>query len=147
MKFLKGAIFLLHCECPSFKLTPMTAQSLRVLQPICSAGTLGSGSPEGPTTITPTIKPIAQTTPRLAPRYRVLIHNDEITPMGFVVLVLTRFFKKVDAEACEIMFEAHHKEVALVDVMGLEEAEFRVEQAHSLARTAKFPLTFTIEPE
>jgi len=42
---------------------------------------------------------------------------------------------------------AHTREIALVDVMGLEEAEFRVEQAHSLSRTAHYPLTFTIEPE
>jgi len=59
---------------------------------------------------------------------------------------LTRFFKKEVTEACEIMMEAHEKQVALVDVMGLEEAEFRVDQAHSLARAASYPLTFTIEP-
>ena len=128
-------IFLLHCPCSSYNLTSM------IVHPLCAS------EPAGPATVTPGLKPIAQTTPRLAPRYRVLIHNDDITPMNFVVLILTRFFKKEDAEALEIMFEAHHKEVALVDVMGLEEAEFRVEQAHSLARTAKFPLTFTIEPE
>ena len=45
------------------------------------------------------------------------------------------------------MFTAHNTGVALVTVLPLEEAELRTEQAHSLARTQKFPLTFTYEPE
>ena len=89
----------------------------------------------------------AEVTARLAPRYRVLIHNDDVTPFEVVIDVLTRFFKKVPMDALTIALEAHHTDVALVEVMGLEEAEFRVEQAHALARTNKFPLTFTIEPE
>lgn len=89
----------------------------------------------------------AAVTARLAPRYRVLIHNDDVTPFDVVIDVLARFFKKVPAEALNIALEAHHTGVALVEVMGLEEAEFRVEQAHALARAIKFPLSFTIEPE
>jgi ATP-dependent Clp protease adaptor protein ClpS len=96
---------------------------------------------------TTTTKPAVQTTQRTVPLYRVLIHNDDVTPMAFVVHVLTRFFKKEVTDAYEIMLEAHNKDVALVDVMGLEEAEFRVDQGHSLARTAGYPLTFSIEPQ
>lgn len=93
--------------------------------------------------------PAAKTTERtrLAPLYRVLIHNDDVTPMDFVVAVLQRFFRKSTQEALEIMLTAHYQGVALVAVLPLEEAEFRVDQAHSHARTQKFPLTFTIEPE
>lgn len=101
----------------------------------------------GPSVANPGVKPATQSVPRLAPRYRVLIHNDSVTPMQFVVEVLIDIFRKAPPEAVDIMMEAHNRGVALVDVMGLEEAEFRVDQAHAVARGAKFPLTFTIEPE
>lgn len=84
---------------------------------------------------------------KLAPRYRVLIHNDDVTPMEFVVKVLIEVFGLNGIRAAKIMLEAHFKGVALVTVLPLEEAEFRVEKAHALARTAKFPLTFSYEPE
>ena len=45
------------------------------------------------------------------------------------------------------MREAHDTGVAFVAAFSFEQAEFRVEQAHSLARTNKFPLTFTYEQE
>ena len=81
--------------------------------------------------------------------YRVLIHNDPITPMDFVVMLLAKVFSKNLGDATAIMLEAHKNEkgVALVVVEPLERAEFHVDRAHSYARTAKFPLTFSIEPE
>ena len=84
---------------------------------------------------------------KLAPQYRVLIHNDDVTPMGFVVYVLMSVFGRNEADAFEIMLTAHNTQVALVAVLPLEEAEFRVDKAHSMARTQKYPLTFTYEPE
>lgn len=95
----------------------------------------------------PIVKKVTDARPRLAPRYRVLIHNDDVTPMDFVVYVLMDIFKKNVSDAAEIMTTAHNSGVALVVVLPLEEAELRVEQAHSKARTAKYPLTFTYEPE
>jgi ATP-dependent Clp protease adaptor protein ClpS len=92
-------------------------------------------------------QPETLVTPRLTPRYKVLIHNDDVTPMDYVVYVLMNVFKKSVQDAAEIMIEAHNTGVALVEVLPLEEAELRIEQAHSLARTQKFPLTFTCEPE
>jgi ATP-dependent Clp protease adaptor protein ClpS len=93
------------------------------------------------------LEPETVTTPRLAPRYRVLIHNDDKTPMDLVVHVLQSVFKKDIHEAVDIMMTAHKTGVALVVVLPLEEAELRVEQAHSMARAQHFPLTFTYEPE
>ena len=84
---------------------------------------------------------------KLAPRYKVFIHNDDVTPMDFVVMILCDVFRKEINEAARMMAEAHHRGVALVGVYSHEEAEFRVDQAHAKARTAKFPLTFTYEPE
>ena len=90
--------------------------------------------------------PAADTRTRHAPQYKVLIHNDSVTPMPFVVSVLTRQFRCFQHDAQRIMLEAHHKGLALVEVVPLEHAELHVEQAHSLARGSGYPLTFTIEP-
>lgn len=84
---------------------------------------------------------------RLAPRYRVLLHNDDITPMDFVVRVLCSIFGKGVAAATRCMWEAHRTGLALVDVLPYETAEWKVEQAVSLARTRKYPLAFSLEPE
>ncbi|MCK6470711.1 MAG: ATP-dependent Clp protease adaptor ClpS [Planctomycetes bacterium] len=84
---------------------------------------------------------------RLAPRYRVLVHNDDVTTMEFVVKVLIEVFGLNAERAMKVMAEAHFKNVALVTVLPLEEAEFRVEKAHAMARGAMYPLTFSYEPE
>jgi ATP-dependent Clp protease adaptor protein ClpS len=102
-----------------------------------------NSDPVGPAVM----QPETVVTPRLTPRFRVLIHNDDVTPMDFVVYVLMNVFKKSVQDAAEIMIEAHNSGVALVEVLPLEQAELRIEQCHSLARTQKFPLTFTAEPE
>jgi len=94
----------------------------------------------------PKIRPTTEQKPKLAPHYRVLIHNDDVTPMDFVVGVLREIFKKGVTDAMQIMLTAHFTGVALVVVLPLEEAELRVQQAHSVARTAKYPLTFSYEP-
>jgi len=88
-----------------------------------------------------------EVTARLAPRYKVLLHNDPITPGTLVIGILIRVFQKPQQAALGIMLMADQTQIALVDVPPLEQAEFRVEQAHSLARGAGFPLTFTLEKE
>jgi ATP-dependent Clp protease adaptor protein ClpS len=105
------------------------------------------GAPAGPAVLEPEQITETKDKVRLAPQYRILIHNDDVTPMDFVVYVLMSVFKKNVEEAADIMLTAHNTGVALVAVMPLEQAELRVDQAHALARTAKFPLTFTYEPE
>ena len=81
----------------------------------------------------------------LSPRYKVLMHDDDVTTMDFVVDILRRIFAKSAGEAATIMMEVHNSGVALVEVVPLEEAELHVDQCHSLARTRKFPLALTIE--
>jgi ATP-dependent Clp protease adaptor protein ClpS len=105
----------------------------------------GPGSGTQPAVIKP--KEITEVTPRLTPMYKVLIHNDDVTPMDFVVYVLMEVFKKTVQDAADIMVTAHHGGVALVTVLPLEQAELRADQAHSLARAQKYPLTFTYEPD
>lgn len=84
---------------------------------------------------------------RLAPLWRVLIHNDDVTPMGLVVEVLSEVWKLGFLAASKVMREAHFKGVALVVVETREQAEFHIEQAHSIARGRGYPLAFSMEPE
>jgi ATP-dependent Clp protease adaptor protein ClpS len=96
-------------------------------------------------TTQPTTVPEQKT--RLAPMVRVLIHNDDVTPMDFVVRILVEVFNRSFVDSVKIMREAHTGAVAHVETVPLETAEFHVDKAHSLSRTQHFPLTFTIEPE
>lgn len=82
----------------------------------------------------------------LVPRWKVLIHDDPITTFQFVESLLAARFAKSTGEAHRIAQETHDTGVALVTVLPLETAEFKVEQAHLAARAAGFPLTLSLEP-
>src|SRR5689334_12169987 len=75
--------------------------------------------------------PVADSKTQLAPRYRVLIHNDDVTPMDFVVKVLQEVFHLGLFQSTRVMWEAHTKGVAHVVTEPLEQAEFHVEQTRS----------------
>ena len=92
-------------------------------------------------------EPVTGSETKLAPLYRVLIHNDDVTPWDFVVRVLEEIFRLDAARAVEVTCEAETKGVAHVVTEPLETAEFHVDQCRSLSRARHFPLTFTIEPE
>jgi ATP-dependent Clp protease adaptor protein ClpS len=83
----------------------------------------------------------------LEPLYRVIIHNDDVTPMDFVVHVLERIFFVRGSEAVEIMYTAHHKGVAYVQTLPKSEAQSRTGKAHFAAGLEGYPLRFTLEPE
>ena len=85
------------------------------------------------------------TTTRLAPLYKVLLHNDDITPVEVVIAILARIFYKNAKDAIGIMLTAHNEGIALVEILPLEQAEFKVEQAHSISHGHQYPLTFSIE--
>jgi len=92
-------------------------------------------------------EPVTGSETKLAPLYRVLIHNDDITPMDFVVRVLREVFHLDLVGSIKVMWEAHTKGLAHVVTEPLEKAEFHVDQCRSLSRARHYPLTFTIEPE
>ena len=75
----------------------------------------------------------------------VIIHNDDITPMDFVVAVLAGIFHLSGRRAYNVMLRAHVTGAAYVVTLALEEAKYRVSLAHGAARQAGFPLAFTIE--
>jgi len=83
----------------------------------------------------------------LEPLYRVIIHNDEVTPMDFVIAILERIFFVSGASAVNIMFTAHYTGVAYVQTLPKTEAESRVGKAHFAAGLEGYPLHFTLEPE
>ncbi|HUS93666.1 MAG TPA: ATP-dependent Clp protease adaptor ClpS [Patescibacteria group bacterium] len=79
--------------------------------------------------------------------YRVIIHNDDVTPYDFVIIILVRFFQ-LDVPAAELVtWTAHTSGIAQVVILPLSEARRRVGRAHFAAAVEGFPLSFTIEPE
>jgi ATP-dependent Clp protease adaptor protein ClpS len=94
-------------------------------------------------------EPKTRARPKLArPRlYKVLLHNDNFTPMEFVVLVLKEVFAKSEADAMSIMLHAHTHGMAVAGVYTFEIAETKVQQTLVLAEKAAFPLLCTMEPE
>ena len=84
---------------------------------------------------------------KLPPLYKVMILNDDYTPMEFVVHVLERFFGMSSAQAFEIMLTVHKKGLAVVGVFSHEIAETKVTQVMDFARRHEHPLQCTMEKE
>lgn len=79
--------------------------------------------------------------------YKVLLLNDDFTPMEFVVLVLQRFFNKGHEDATRIMLHVHHKGVGICGVYTFEVAETKVVQVMEFSRQNGHPLQCTMEKE
>lgn len=79
--------------------------------------------------------------------YKVLMLNDDYTPMEFVVHALQRFFNKAHEDAVRIMLHVHHRGVGICGVYTYEVAETKVNQVMDLARQHQHPLQCTIEKE
>ena len=95
----------------------------------------------------PDIEIIEESETELGPLYRVIIHNDHVTPMDFVVHILKNHFYLSNNKAAEIMFTAHVYGSAYVQTLAKSEAEKRINKAHADAGNAGYPLHFTLEPE
>ncbi len=81
------------------------------------------------------------------PLYKVLLLNDDYTPMEFVVHVLERFFGMSHAQSFELMLTVHKKGLAVVGVFSFEVAETKVAQVMDFARRHQHPLQCTMEKE
>jgi ATP-dependent Clp protease adaptor protein ClpS len=79
--------------------------------------------------------------------YKVLLLNDDYTPMEFVVHVLERYFNKGRDEATRIMLHVHHKGVGVCGVYTYEVAETKVTQVMDFSRQHGHPLQCTMEKE
>ncbi|SMX45037.1 ATP-dependent Clp protease adapter protein ClpS [Actibacterium lipolyticum] len=92
---------------------------------------------------------ITQTRPKTdrPPLYKVMILNDDYTPMEFVVHVLERFFGLSHTQSFELMLTVHKKGLAVVGVFSYEVAETKVAQVMDFARRHQHPLQCTMEKE
>jgi ATP-dependent Clp protease adaptor protein ClpS len=98
--------------------------------------------PSGPaTSVITRVKPKTKR-PNL---YRVLILNDDYTPMEFVVLVLEKFFQKDVEAATKIMLHVHHHGIGECGVFTYEIAETKVTQVMDFARKHQHPLQCVME--
>jgi len=79
--------------------------------------------------------------------YKVMLLNDDYTPMEFVVYVLERFFNKSSDEATHIMLHVHQKGVGICGVYTFEVAETKVAQVMNFSRQNDHPLQCAMEKE
>ena len=77
--------------------------------------------------------------------YKVLLLNDDYTPMEFVVMVLKRFFRMDLEQATRVMLQVHQKGVGICGVFSYEVAETKVNQVMDFARQNQHPLQCTLE--
>lgn len=89
----------------------------------------------------PSVHTMVDNHPKLAPMYRILLHNDDVNDMHHVVEALRQVFQFSPQQCVSIMLEAHNSGVALCKTAPLEHAEFYQGQLQALSLIA------TIEPE
>jgi len=88
-----------------------------------------------------------RTKPKKPSQYKVLLLNDDYTPMEFVVAVLKRFFGMNMEEATRVMLHVHQRGVGICGVFSYEVAETKVTQVMDAARENQHPLQCTLEKE
>lgn len=91
-------------------------------------------------------QPDAQTDLREPGKYRVVLMNDDYTPMDFVVDVLMRFFYMTEVIATQVMLEVHLKGKGVCGVFTWEIAETKVAMVNEYARAHEYPLLCSMEP-
>jgi ATP-dependent Clp protease adaptor protein ClpS len=80
-------------------------------------------------------------------KYKVLLHNDDFTPIDFVAVLVQTVFRKTIDESMQITLQVHEKGMAVAGVYTHEIAETKVAQVHVLARNNQHPLMCSMEPE
>jgi ATP-dependent Clp protease adaptor protein ClpS len=92
------------------------------------------------------VKP-SEVKPKLPAMYKVLLINDDYTPMEFVVETIERFFNKSREQATQIMLQVHTKGMGVCGVYPREIAETKMNQVMKYARDSQHPLQCMIEPD
>lgn len=81
------------------------------------------------------------------PRFKVVVYNDDYTPMDFVVVLLESVFGKSPAESNALMLRIHRSGSGVAGVYVLEVAETKVAVVHRMAEERGYPLRSGVEPE
>lgn len=79
--------------------------------------------------------------------YKVLFHNDDYTPMEFVVSMLEQIFHKTREQSTQIMLKVHNEGIALVGIFSSDIARTKLMQVQEMAKLSEHPLKCSIEPE
>jgi ATP-dependent Clp protease adaptor protein ClpS len=139
IRFLMGILSAWAMSQRTLNLDPATNASFR---PLMGNDENRSNTPSGPaTSVITKVKPKTKR-PNL---YRVLILNDDYTPMEFVVHVLEKFFQKDVEAATKIMLHVHHHGIGECGVFTYEIAETKVTQVMDFARKNQHPLQCVME--
>ncbi len=80
-------------------------------------------------------------------QYKVILHNDDYTPMDFVVDILINVFKKDELAATQIMLNVHNQGKGICGVYTYEIAETKVARVHQLAEQHEYPLHASMEAD
>lgn len=136
-------------DCP--RPLPIARASIVHRAIVCAGDDEGVDDPRAPTGPggAPGGAVVTKTKPRTKKpsMYKVLMLNDDYTPMEFVVYVLERFFSKSRDEATQIMLHVHHRGVGICGVYTYEVAETKVTQVMDTARKEGHPLQCTLEKD
>jgi ATP-dependent Clp protease adaptor protein ClpS len=81
------------------------------------------------------------------PKFKVILYNDDYTPMEFVVAVLEQVFGKGPTEATQLMLQIHRSGLGIAGVYVLEVAETKAATVHRLAESQGYPLRAGVEKE
>lgn len=88
-----------------------------------------------------------RTTISKQPKFRVIMHNDDVTTMEFVMAVLIAVFHKSESDAEFLTMTIHHEGAVTVGVYSREVAEQKIEDTNQLSSEFNFPLKVTLEEE
>lgn len=83
----------------------------------------------------------------LPKKYKVILHNDDYTPMDFVVEILIEVFKKDELAATQIMLNVHNLGMGVCGVYTYEIAETKITKVHEMAQVHEYPLHASMEAE
>ena len=112
------------------------------LQPVRAMADKDEGTPGTPGV---GIAPRTRAKAKKPSMYKVLLLNDDYTPMEFVVMVLQRFFNMDIEQATQVMLHVHQQGVGVCGVFSYEVAETKVNQVMDAARQNQHPLQCTLE--
>ena len=113
--------------------------------PLYGAGENAPGDGEGGDDAQTGVATATRTKPKKPSQFRVLLLNDDYTPMEFVVTVLKRFFRMDMEQATRVMLHVHQKGVGVCGVYTYEVAETKVNQVMDFAKANQHPLQCTLE--